>query len=116
MTKTLVPQRVLMIVDDEPSQRKLLGSFFEGVGFAIVEAPSAEEMLDSLAQRTPDMILLDVRLPKMSGIDALPKIREVLPTIPVVLITAYADVRQAVAAINQFYRLYGSGNQIRAGI
>ena len=45
------------------------------------------------------MILLDVRLPKMNGIDALPKIRQLLPTTPVVLITAYADVRQAVSAV-----------------
>ncbi len=88
-----------MIVDDESSQRKLIGGFFENLGFAIVEVSSAEEMLESIAHQTPDMILLDVRLPEMSGIDALPKIRERLPSTPVVLITAYADVRQAVAAV-----------------
>ncbi|QDV24647.1 Transcriptional regulatory protein ZraR [Aureliella helgolandensis] len=90
---------VLMVVDDEPSQRKLIGGFFEGFGFTILEAESAETMLETLAQQPPDMILLDVRLPAMSGIEALPKIRELLPTIPVVLITAYADLRQAVAAV-----------------
>ena len=88
-----------MVVDDETSQRKLIGGFFEGCGFTVVEAPSAEAMLDSISKQSPDMILLDVRLPQMSGIEALPKIRELLPTIPVVLITAYADVRQAVAAV-----------------
>ncbi|TWU51404.1 Transcriptional regulatory protein ZraR [Rubripirellula reticaptiva] len=88
-----------MIVDDEPSQRKLIGGFFAAFGFTIVEAESAEGMLDLLDQHSTDMILLDVRLPKMSGIEALPKIRERLPTVPVVLITAYADVRQAVAAV-----------------
>lgn len=104
MTKASAPKRgpkppVLMVVDDEPSQRKLIGGFFEGFGFTIIEAESAEAMLDTLEQQTPDMILLDVRLPAMTGIDALPKIRNLLPTIPVVLITAYADVRQAVAAV-----------------
>ncbi|MCM2373977.1 sigma-54-dependent transcriptional regulator [Aporhodopirellula aestuarii] len=97
--KTKPTKPTLMIVDDEPSQRKLLGGFFATFGFTIIEAESAEAMLDLLAQHAPDMILLDVRLPKMSGIDALPKIRERLPTVPVVLITAYADVRQAVAAV-----------------
>ncbi|WP_222436105.1 sigma-54-dependent transcriptional regulator [Rubripirellula reticaptiva] len=92
-------KRTLMIVDDEPSQRKLIGGFFAAFGFTIVEAESAEGMLDLLDQHSTDMILLDVRLPKMSGIEALPKIRERLPTVPVVLITAYADVRQAVAAV-----------------
>jgi len=99
MTKASPHKPILMVVDDEPSQRKLIGGFFEGFGFTIVEAESAEAMFDLLEKRTPDMILLDVRLPEMSGIDALPKIREQLPTIPVVLITAYADVRQAVAAV-----------------
>ena len=88
-----------MVVDDEPSQRQLVGGFFTGLGFTVNEVPSAEEMLDLLAGSPPDMILLDVRLPKMSGIEALPKIRELLPTVPVVLMTAYADVRQAVAAV-----------------
>lgn len=104
MTKASARKRrpkppVLMVVDDEPSQRKLIGGFFEGFGCTIIEAESAEAMLDTLGKQSPDMILLDVRLPEMSGIDALPKIRNLLPTIPVVLITAYADVRQAVAAV-----------------
>ena len=58
------PKPVLMVVDDEPSQRKLIGGFFEGFGFTIIEAESAEAMLDSLGQQPPDMILLDVRLPQ----------------------------------------------------
>ncbi len=88
-----------MIVDDEPSQRKLIGGFFAGFDFTIIEAESAEAMLDLLGQHPSDIILLDVRLPQMSGIDALPKLRELLPAVPVILITAYADVRQAVAAV-----------------
>ena len=99
MAKAPTTQHTLMIVDDEPSQRKLIGGFFAAFGFTIIEAESAEAMLDSLSQHAADMILLDVRLPGMSGIDALPKLRERLPTVPVVLITAYADVRQAVAAV-----------------
>ena len=99
MAKAPTAKHTLMIVDDEPSQRKLIGGFFEAFGFTIIELESAEKMLDSLSRHAADMILLDVRLPKMSGIDALPRLREILPTVPVILITAYADVRQAVAAV-----------------
>ncbi len=99
MVKATIVKHTLMIVDDEPSQRKLIGGYFGAFGFTIIEAASAEAMFDLLSQHSVDMILLDVRLPQMSGIDALPKIRERLPTLPVVLITAYADVRQAVAAV-----------------
>jgi DNA-binding NtrC family response regulator len=99
MTKDSTAKPVLMVVDDEPSQRELIGGFLQGQGLEIMEASSAEDMLQLLVQRPPDMILLDVRLPGVSGIDALPGIRELLPSVPVVLITAYADVRQAVAAV-----------------
>lgn len=99
MTQASTTKRVLMIVDDEPSQRKLIGGFFSNLGFTIIEAASAEAMLEEIQQQSPDMVLLDVRLPGMSGIDALPELRKQLPSIPVVLITAFADIRQAVVAV-----------------
>ena len=49
---------VILIVDDEESQRRLLGGFLETVGFQIMEAASAEEMLSMLSAQPPDMILL----------------------------------------------------------
>jgi len=99
MSNLAAGRPVIMIVDDEPEQRRLLGGFFTSLGLSIVEADSAESMLRLIASQPPDMILLDVRLPNMSGLNALPAIRELLPDVPVVLITAYADVRQAVAAV-----------------
>jgi len=64
-------QRTILVVDDEPSQRELLGGFVESLGFCAKEAASAEEALDALRRGLPDMVLLDVRLPGMSGIEAL---------------------------------------------
>ncbi|TWU34109.1 Transcriptional regulatory protein ZraR [Novipirellula aureliae] len=93
------PKHTLLIVDDEPSQRKLLGGYFTSLGYAVTEAPSAEKMLAILDKATPDLILLDVRLPGMSGIESLPRIRERAVSVPVLLITAYADIRQAVVAV-----------------
>jgi DNA-binding NtrC family response regulator len=99
MSKLATDRPVIMIVDDEPAQRKLIGGFFATLGLTTVEVDSAESMLESIKSHPPEMILLDVHLPGMSGIDALPEIRKVLPQVPVVLITAYADIRQAVAAV-----------------
>jgi len=92
-------QRTILVVDDEPSQRELLGGFVESLGFCAKEAASAEEALDALRRGLPDMVLLDVRLPGMSGIEALAEIRKLAEHLPVLLITAYADLRQAVAAM-----------------
>ncbi len=89
----------VLIVDDEASQRKLLGGFLQSRGFRVTEAESGEAALESVRSSAPDMVLLDVRLPGMSGIDVLSEIRQFAPELPVLLITAYADLRQAVAAM-----------------
>ncbi len=91
--------RTILIVDDEADQRRLLGSFVESLGFLAREASSAEDALESIRSRAPDMVLLDVRLPGMSGIEALAEIRRIADRLPVLLITAFADLRQAVAAV-----------------
>jgi len=92
-------QRTILVVDDELAQRRLLGGFVESLGFAAEEAPSAEDALEAVRQRPPDMVLLDVRLPGISGIEALGEIRKMAGDLPVLLITAHADLRQAVTAM-----------------
>ena len=92
-------KRTILVVDDEASQRRLLGVFLQSLGLHTEDAASAEEALQSLRRQTPDMVLLDIRLPGMSGIEALAEIRKTAPDLPVLLITAHADVRQAVAAM-----------------
>jgi len=95
----MADRRRILVVDDEASQRRLLAGFLESLGIEVDEAGSAEDALDSIRGSVPDMMLLDVRLPGMSGIDALPEIREIAGDLPVLLITAHADLRQAVAAM-----------------
>lgn len=91
--------RTILVVDDEAAQRQLLGSFVKSRGFLTKEASSAEQALEIIRSHAPDMVLLDVRLPGMSGIEALTEIRKTADKLPVLLITAYADLRQAVAAV-----------------
>ena len=91
--------RTILIVDDEPSQRRLLGGFVESLGFACREAGSAEEAIEAVGDCRPEMVLLDVRLPGMSGIEAVDRIRDIAADLPVLLITAHADLRDAVKAV-----------------
>jgi DNA-binding NtrC family response regulator len=92
-------QRTILVVDDDAAQRRLLGDFVQSLGFRIQEAASAEEALKRVHGSLPDMILLDVRLPGISGIEALAEIRKLSAELPVLLITAHGDLRQAVDAI-----------------
>jgi len=94
-------KRTVLIVDDEASQRELLTGFLTDCGFSTRTAGSGEEALESLATSAPDLVLLDVRLPGISGIEVLGKIRATSPTLPVLLITAHADLHQAVASIKR---------------
>jgi len=91
--------RTILVVDDEAPQREFLRSYVESLGFLTGEAASAEEALESIRNAAPDMVLLDVRMPGMSGIEALSEIRKIAGELPVLLITAFADLRQAVSAV-----------------
>ena len=92
-------QHRILIVDDDAAQRSLLADFIGSLGFGTVEAESAEAGLEIIGRTLPDMVLLDVRLPGMSGIAALGEIRKISGELPVLLITAHGDLRQAVEAI-----------------
>ncbi len=89
----------ILIVDDEPRQRELLSGFVESLGCDAVVAESGETALQRLESQSIDMVLLDVRLPGISGLEVLEKIRSGDTALPVLLLTAYADLRQAVAAM-----------------
>jgi DNA-binding NtrC family response regulator len=92
-------QRTILVVDDDAAQRRLLGGFLGSIGVAVVEASCAEDALELIRRDLPNMVLLDVRLPGMSGIEALPEIRKIVGDLPVLLITGHADLRQAVKAM-----------------
>ncbi len=89
----------ILVVDDDASQRQLLGGFVASLGLRVQEAASGEEALERIETQLPDMVLLDVRLPGISGIDVLAETRKRHPALHVLLITAHADLRQAVAAL-----------------
>ncbi len=92
-------RRTVLVVDDEVDQRELLGGFVKTLGYQVREASSGEEALRCIAEADVDMVLLDVRLGGMSGIATLAEIRKRSDTLPVMLVTAHADLKQAVSAV-----------------
>jgi two-component system nitrogen regulation response regulator GlnG len=91
----------LLIIDDEPSIAWGLNRLAERMGLTATVAASAEDGLRFAEQTRPDAVLLDVRLPGMTGLEALPRFQEVLGAAPVVIITAYGDLETAVEAIRR---------------
>ena len=89
----------ILIVDDDPGQRSLLTTFLTGQGFHPKTVSSGEEALDALKQGSYKMMISDVRMPGMTGLETLRRARAFLPNLPVLLVTAYADVKDAVGAM-----------------
>jgi DNA-binding NtrC family response regulator len=89
----------ILIVDDDPGQRSLLDSFLRGQGFETVLADSGERALELLSAGKFSMMISDVRMPGLSGLETLRRARPQFPSLPVLLVTAYADIREAVGAM-----------------
>ena len=92
------PPRIL-IVDDDPGQRSLLESFLRSQNFEVVVADSGERALALLPGGNFSMMISDVRMPGLSGLETLRRVRLQFPALPVLLVTAYADIRDAVVAM-----------------
>jgi len=88
----------ILIVDDEKSILDLLNMVFKKQGYSVKNALSAEKAIELLDEDDFDLVLTDVKLPKKSGMDILKYTREKEPQIPVVMITAYGTIKQAVEA------------------
>ncbi len=89
----------ILVVDDDPGQRSLFESFLTGEGFNITSVDSPLKAFDIIDDVAPLIILSDVRMPDMTGLEFQQELRKREITIPVLLITAYADIREAVGAI-----------------
>ena len=98
-TKAEANAKRILIVDDDPGQRSLLHSFLKGQGFQAVSVSSGEEALEALRRADFTMMISDVRMPGLSGLETLRRARLENRMLPVLLVTAYADVREAVGAM-----------------
>ena len=91
--------RSILVVDDEVRYRELYARVLRSAGLDVLEAANAAEALGFVGREPLDMIISDVRMPGESGLDLLRRVRARKPELPFLLVTAYADVREAVDAL-----------------
>ena len=89
----------ILIVDDDAGQRSLLDSFLRSQGFETLPVASGEGALEVLRSEEINMMISDVRMPGMTGLETLRRARQQHSVLPVLLVTAYADIREAVGAM-----------------
>lgn len=95
----MTAQQTILVVDDEPTICWALEKMLTREGHHVITASSAEEGLRLAEKHQPAMVILDVRLPKLDGITALPSFLAATGNAPVVIITAFGDLETAVAAV-----------------
>lgn len=89
----------ILIADDEKNVLKMLTTVFSHAGNQIISADNGKDALRLFKQDKPDIVLMDIRMPEMSGIEALQLMREFDTDTPIILMTAYAAVETAVEAL-----------------
>jgi two-component system response regulator HydG len=100
LSKTaLKDPRPVLIVDDDAAHRLMLRETLKDRGYIPVEAASGEEGLKILKSQVADLVLLDIKMPGMGGMEALRKIKAFNPALPVIMMTAYATVQTAIEAL-----------------
>jgi two-component system response regulator FixJ len=89
----------VFFVDDEPGVLKVVGRTLEQVGFKVRRFSRASDCLEQLRSRPCDLLITDVKMAGMDGIELLKKVKFIIPSLPVLVITGYGDIPTAVAAL-----------------
>jgi two-component system KDP operon response regulator KdpE len=96
----MTPRSNVLVVDDEPPLRRVLQTSLTARGFTVEEAGSAERALELVGQRPFDLILLDMNMPGMGGIEACRHLRTMLPHVGIVMVTVRDAEEDMVQALN----------------
>ncbi len=84
-------QKRILIVEDDPEMRSLLKDFMEEEGFRVEAAQNGFDAFGKLSHAAFDLVITDIRMPGVSGLDILPVLRKIQPNVSVVVITAFGN-------------------------
>ena len=93
--------RDILVVDDDNGHRTMLKTLLSGWGYRVYEADDGSKAIEWVRSRPFDLILMDIRMVKVSGLEALSVIKSMNPAIPVIIITAYSSVESAIEAMKK---------------
>src|SRR5688500_6093813 len=91
----------ILIIDDEKAIRKTLSEILSYEGYKIEEAGDGEEGLRKFRDKTYEVVLCDIKMPKLDGIEFLDKVRELNPDVPVIMISGHGTIETAVEAVKK---------------
>ena len=89
----------ILVVDDDPDIQEVLRDRLESLGYEVLTASNGKDALESIAKESPQMVLLDIEMPEMNGLEVLKELRSRQTDLTVVIITAYGTIERAVQAM-----------------
>ncbi len=92
-------QKTILVVDDDPAHAKMLHTLIRTWGYEVVLADDGDVAVEKVRSAGFDMVLMDMKMVKMSGMEALQQIKAFNPSLPVIIMTAYSSVQTAVKAL-----------------
>ena len=92
-------QRTILVADDDASIRSLLKQLLSDEGYSVVEATTGTEVVDKVKDVNPDLVIMDVRMPELDGIEALSKLKVSSPKTSVLIMTAFGSSNNAIRAM-----------------
>jgi len=101
MTDDTSGQKPLLLVDDEQGMRDTLADILEELGFQIDQAANGQEAIDRARSHDYGLVLMDIRMPILNGVQALTQIKVLHPDLPVIMMTAYTDAAEVEEARRQ---------------
>ena len=94
-----ITKQHIIFVDDQSNVRKMVGRTLEQADLKVSCFASAAECLKQLHSQTCDVLITDVKMPEMDGIELLIEVRRIIPPLPVLLVSGYSDISMAVTAL-----------------
>jgi two-component system response regulator AtoC len=94
-----VAQRTILVADDDASIRSLLKQLLSDEGYSVVEATTGTEVVERVKETNPDLVIMDVRMPELDGIEALSKLKVSSPKTSVLIMTAFGSSNNAIRAM-----------------
>jgi len=96
---TNIAKQRIFFVDDKPKVRKMVGMTLEQAGLKVSCFAFGSECLKQLRSQECDLLITDVKMPEMDGIELLTEVKRIIPSLPVLVVTGYGDIPMAVEAL-----------------
>ena len=97
--ETPSPKATLLIVEDDPLVRQTMAVFLENSGFQVLQAKNGHEGLALFTRENPDLVILDLQMPGMSGLELLVAIKSDLPVIPAIVVSGTGSRDDVIATL-----------------